>query len=57
MILVANQGHLSLALAGLLALLLQVFSLTPMGYRFIGRYDILLSVNQRKEVVADVGQG
>ncbi len=56
MILVANQGHLSLALAGLLALLLQVFSLTPMGYRFIGRYDLLLSVSQRKEVVADVGQ-
>lgn len=56
MIYLAGQGHSSLALAGLLALLLQGFSLTPIGYRLIGRYDLLLSKNQRREVVMDVGQ-
>jgi len=51
----AGQDHSSLALAGLLALLVQGFSLTPMGYRLIERYDALLSGKHGKEVTADVG--
>ena len=56
MIILVNQDHLSLVLASILALLLQVFSLSPMGYRFIGRYDLLLSGVRRKEVAENVGQ-
>ena len=52
----AGQGHSSLALAGLLALLAQVFGLSPMGYRLIERYDLLLSRNDRKEVATNGGQ-
>jgi len=56
MIYLAGQGHSSLALAGLLALLAQGFGLTPMGYRFIERYDLLLSRNDLKEVTTNIGQ-
>lgn len=52
----ASQGHSSLALAGLLALLVQGFSLAPMGYRLVERYDSLLSGNQGKEVATNVGK-
>jgi accessory gene regulator protein AgrB len=53
----AGHGYASLALAGLLALLAQRFSLTPVGYRLIEQYDSLLTRKQSgKEVTADVGQ-
>jgi accessory gene regulator B len=53
----AGHGYASLALAGLLALLAQGFSLTPVGYRLIERYDSLLTRKQYgKEVTADVGR-
>jgi len=56
MVYLLDQGYSSLAVAGLLALLLQGFSLAPVGYRLIERYDSLLSGNQRKEVMTDAGQ-
>ncbi|MEW5954881.1 MAG: accessory gene regulator B family protein [Bacillota bacterium] len=56
MIYLASQGHSSLALAGLLALLAQGFGLTPMGYRLIERYDLLLSRNIGKGVATNVSQ-
>lgn len=55
MVYLVGQGHSSLASAGLLALLVQGFSLTPVGYRLIKRYDLLLSGKRGKEVTADVG--
>ncbi len=54
MVYLIGQDHSSLAFAGLLALLAQGFSLTPIGYRLIARYDSLLSGNQGKEVAMDV---
>lgn len=56
MVYLTGQGHSSLVFAGLLALLAQGFSLTPVGYRLIERYDLLLSGNQGKEVTTDVSQ-